>query len=78
LLHPVQRGRNCEDRRGTLDEDSRLFRDADEATTLEFHLPQILETGSRYIIAIHTKMSGTYELKIAVTGYSKIIVMIAV
>ena len=48
------------------------------ATTLEFHLLQILETGSRYIIAIHTKMGGTYELKTAVTGYSKIIVMIVV
>ena len=54
--------------------DSFVTRNA--ATTLKFHLPRTLEAGSRYIITIHTKMSGTYELKTAVTGYSKIAVMI--
>ena len=53
--------------------DSFVTRNA--ATTLEFHLLRTLEAGSRYIIAIHTKMSGTYEVKTAVTGYSKIAVM---
>ena len=53
--------------------DSFVTRNA--ATTLEFHLLRTLEAGSRYIIAIHTKMGGTYELKTAVTGYSKITVM---
>lgn len=43
---------------------------------LEFYLPRSLETGKKYFIAVRTSLSGSTELKVPVTGISRIAVEI--
>lgn len=46
------------------------------ARTLEFYLPRSLGTGKKYFIAVRTSLSGSTELKVPVTGLSRIAVEI--
>ena len=45
-------------------------------TMLEFYVPRTLDTAKKYFIAVRTALRGKTELKTAVTGISKIPVMI--
>lgn len=65
-------GRISDEERWTKVPDNFITKNTD--TTLEFHIPRTLETGTSYFIAVRTQMRGKKELKSAITGYSKIAV----